>query len=167
MGALHPGATGFVASGIVLDPGDTAILTAVDGNPQVYVFSAPGGPHYGPNGQPGSTTCINPTSPCPAPNVASYALIAKVGSGPWVFVGTGPTTVSGVGEIFFALNDGKYFDNVGGFVVTSATLSPPTNADQCKKGGWMLRVDRFGNAFKNQGDCVSYVATGGRNPAAG
>ena len=31
----------------------------------------------------------------------------------------------------------------------------------CKKGGWTS----FGNGFKNQGDCVSFVATGGRNEA--
>jgi hypothetical protein len=37
------------------------------------------------------------------------------------------------------------------------------NAGMCKKSGWMT----FGPAFKNQGDCVSFVATGGRNEAAG
>jgi hypothetical protein len=35
----------------------------------------------------------------------------------------------------------------------------PTSKDQCKNGGW-----RAFPGFKNQGDCVSYVATGGRNP---
>ena len=30
--------------------------------------------------------------------------------------------------------------------------------DQCKNGGW-----RGYGVFKNQGDCVSFVATGGRN----
>ena len=34
---------------------------------------------------------------------------------------------------------------------------PPTSADQCKKGGWMTFT---GQNFKNQGDCVSYVANG-------
>lgn len=34
----------------------------------------------------------------------------------------------------------------------------PTEAGQCKKGGWLS----FG-VFKNQGDCVSYVATKGKN----
>ncbi|MBI2187284.1 MAG: Ig-like domain-containing protein [Acidobacteria bacterium] len=34
----------------------------------------------------------------------------------------------------------------------------PTSADQCKNGGWQA----FG-VFKNQGDCVSFVATAGRN----
>lgn len=38
---------------------------------------------------------------------------------------------------------------------------PLTNKDQCKKDGWKT----FG-VFKNQGDCVSFVATGGKNPPA-
>src|SRR5690606_2733943 len=38
----------------------------------------------------------------------------------------------------------------------------PTNKDECKQGGWSA----YG-VFKNQGDCVSYVATNGRNPATG
>jgi hypothetical protein len=36
----------------------------------------------------------------------------------------------------------------------------PTAKDQCKNGGWQT----FG--FKNQGDCVSFVATKGKNPPA-
>lgn len=39
----------------------------------------------------------------------------------------------------------------------------PTNADQCKKNGYK----NYGTLFKNQGDCVSFVATGGKNPPAG
>ena len=38
----------------------------------------------------------------------------------------------------------------------------PTDTGQCKGGGWQT----FG-IFKNQGDCVSFVATGGKNPPAG
>jgi hypothetical protein len=34
----------------------------------------------------------------------------------------------------------------------------PTSKDECKNGGW-----RNFPGFKNQGDCVSFVATGGRN----
>ena len=42
----------------------------------------------------------------------------------------------------------------------------PANKDQCKKDGW--RVFHNGTArFKNQGDCVSFVATGGKNPPNG
>ncbi len=43
----------------------------------------------------------------------------------------------------------------------------PTSSDQCKKGGWQNLTDSDGTPFKNQGDCVSYVATGGRNLANG
>jgi hypothetical protein len=40
----------------------------------------------------------------------------------------------------------------------------PTSKDDCKNGGWQS----FSNpTFKNQGDCVSYVATGGKNGANG
>ncbi|MDR0359310.1 MAG: ubiquitin family protein [bacterium] len=38
----------------------------------------------------------------------------------------------------------------------------PTSRDQCKNGGWMS----FG-VFRNQGDCVSFVSTGGRNAPSG
>lgn len=38
----------------------------------------------------------------------------------------------------------------------------PATANQCKKGGWKA----YG-VFKNQGDCVSYVATKGKNQPAG
>ena len=39
----------------------------------------------------------------------------------------------------------------------------PTTASQCKKGG----ANTYGTMFKNQGDCVSFVATGGRNAGNG
>ncbi len=51
-------------------------------------------------------------------------------------------------------------DNDG--VVALLANGMPTSKDACKKGGWV----GFG-VFKNQGDCVSYVATGGKNPPAG
>lgn len=54
--------------------------------------------------------------------------------------------------------NGFLFDNV---TLTSGPtgpvlVGPPTNKDECKKGGWML----FNNpSFKNQGQCVSYKGT--------
>jgi hypothetical protein len=41
----------------------------------------------------------------------------------------------------------------------------PTTKDECKKNGWKAFNGRY--TFKNQGDCVSFVATGGGNPPAG
>jgi hypothetical protein len=52
----------------------------------------------------------------------------------------------------------------GAIVIVDAPPPPPlpTSKDQCKHGGW-----RSYGVFKNQGDCVSFVATGGKNPPAG
>ena len=47
------------------------------------------------------------------------------------------------------------------FTVTVAAALP-TSTDQCKNGGWQNFA-----GFKNQGDCVSFVATGGKNPPNG
>jgi hypothetical protein len=45
-----------------------------------------------------------------------------------------------------------------------ASFSPPlpTSTAQCMNGGWKT----YG-VFKNQGDCVSFVASGGKNPPSG
>ncbi len=48
---------------------------------------------------------------------------------------------------------------VTGDIVVHDAPGLPTSKDQCKHGGWQS----FG-VFKNQGDCVSFVATGGKNP---
>lgn len=42
-----------------------------------------------------------------------------------------------------------------------------TDKDQCKNDGWKSLADNTGRAFKNQGDCVSYVVTQGKNKANG
>jgi hypothetical protein len=40
-----------------------------------------------------------------------------------------------------------------------AQVGPPTSKDVCKHGGWKT----FNNpSFKNQGQCVSFVASHGR-----
>ena len=49
----------------------------------------------------------------------------------------------------------------GDLVVTDAQPLP-TSKDQCKNGGW-----RNFPGFKNQGDCVSFVATKGKNQPVG
>jgi hypothetical protein len=46
-----------------------------------------------------------------------------------------------------------------GDIAIHDAIPVPTAKDQCKNGGW-----RTYGVFKNQGDCVSFVATGGKNP---
>jgi len=38
---------------------------------------------------------------------------------------------------------------------------------KCKNGGWRTVVDNHGHHFKNQGDCVSWFATKGKNQGSG
>jgi len=67
------------------------------------------------------------------------------------FTATGTSTV-----LTFASAIPGAFGPVLDNVVISETL--PGNKEECKKDGW-----KAFNVFKNQGDCVSYVATGGKN----
>jgi len=48
--------------------------------------------------------------------------------------------------------------------VSTVVANTPSSKDSCKKGGWATLTDHFGTPFKSRGDCVSYVAIGGRNP---
>jgi choice-of-anchor C domain-containing protein len=61
---------------------------------------------------------------------------------------------------------GPAIDNV----VVTETVTPsqtqPATLSDCKDEGWLTVVDGDGNHFKNQGDCVSYVATKHRNPGS-
>lgn len=43
--------------------------------------------------------------------------------------------------------------------------NPPPTKEACKDSGWEAYTDDRGAPFRNQGDCVSFVATGGRNQA--
>jgi hypothetical protein len=54
------------------------------------------------------------------------------------------------------------FPIFGGDIIVHDAQGLPTSKGQCNHDGWKT----FG-AFKNQGDCVSFVATGGKNPPAG
>jgi len=53
---------------------------------------------------------------------------------------------------------GPALDNV----VVSENIAGGPGA-KCKNGAWRTMVDSHGHHFKNQGDCVSYFATGGKN----
>jgi hypothetical protein len=62
---------------------------------------------------------------------------------------------------------------LGGISVASADKPGPSplpgyTKDQCKNGGWENFKNPDGSQmFKNQGDCVSFFATGGKNKPAG
>jgi hypothetical protein len=72
--------------------------------------------------------------------------------------------VAGQTTTFGAPRQGWLLDVEADFV---AGPSSPTIIDDCLDGGWTKLADTAGTPFKNQGDCVSFVATGGKNTAAG
>ena len=57
--------------------------------------------------------------------------------------------------------------NFNGTIYNFEPYMVATDKDACKNGGWANLADNKGTSFKNQGDCVSFVATGGKNLAAG
>jgi len=79
----------------------------------------------------------------------------------YTFVAVGPST-----DLTFAADPantsfcGPVLDNVSATVTVPVEL---TGAD-CKDGGWRSMSDDAGNAFRNQGDCVSSFAKSGATP---
>ena len=76
-----------------------------------------------------------------------------------------PVVATSSGLLYVTTNDlyWYYGDNAGSISVTVTSPPPlPIHKAQCKHGGWRT----FG-VFKNQGDCVSYVATDGKNEPSG
>ena len=59
--------------------------------------------------------------------------------------------------------DTKWIPNGTVAMQITATQVLPTTKDQCKNDGWKT----YGSTFKNQGDCVSFVATAGKNQPSG
>jgi hypothetical protein len=175
------------------DTGDSVIGTASFVQPVgpppfaiLFSFSARSGPSgenptgtatwevrspFGDFGGGGPVTCLNVTG--------SAAIIATFSSGRATFFsvddgGTGPDRVGfgafdtasapTVCSIFFGLPFSQFFEPRA---MTSSAIAIhdapplPTSKDQCKNGGWHDFPD-----FRNQGDCVSFVATKGNNPPA-
>ena len=73
---------------------------------------------------------------------------------------------TGTIESISVLIDVEGIADITGITVNGQVQVPTvqTAKDQCKDGGWQSFSSP---AFKNQGDCVSYFATGGRNPGNG
>jgi len=83
--------------------------------------------------------------------------------------------LNGTGNVVFKAGSGwnvPFVGNVDDLTLgtsantTTYDLEPyvvATDKAACKDNGWQNLADANGNAFKNQGDCVSYVASGGKS----
>ena len=114
-GSSTPG----VGTGLVLDA-DSVTLSATG-------TVCPNGSRMcsGPDGNPAVDTTRNGF---PAPGEPAWALVARVGTGPWFHVGSGPTTVSGSGALELAVNDDTPSGNTG-YYTLSITSSPTSRPD--------------------------------------
>jgi hypothetical protein len=77
---------------------------------------------------------LNVSTPFFDPNAPAYGLVGEAGSGPLAFIGAGPTTVRGPGELRLGYNDqiGSYSVDSGGFRVTIQTCSPVGHQLRCQ-----------------------------------
>jgi hypothetical protein len=110
-----------VDTGIELAPGEGAMITAT--GTASCLAAEPDAPCD--LGADGSVPAPDISPPFMAPGIPAYSLDGEVGSGPLTFIGTGPATVQGPGELRLGYNDeiGAYYDNGGGFTVTIETCS--------------------------------------------
>ena len=104
----------------------TGAATCAAGNPTGLCV------YLSPNGQGPGTGAVPPFFD---PNAPAYSLVGEAGRGPLAFIGAGPTTVQGPGELRLEYNDqlGLYFDNGGGFTVTIQTCSLGGHMPQCHR----------------------------------
>lgn len=100
-----------MSTGLTLNVGDTVTISAT--GTVTYTF---GGPLVSPDGIGPTTAADYGLAP---PPVSGTSRISPIGTGPWQFVGSGPTiiTASTPGLLRLAVNDSLYSDNTGGFTV--------------------------------------------------
>jgi hypothetical protein len=115
-----------------------------------------------------------PGGPCGPGCPGVQPLSAWTSAYPNAVIVNDPTYGAGVSLLVGYASARDQFDgNVDAFTINATTydfepnLPTPTSKGQCKDGGWKNYADANGTPFKNQGDCVSYVATHGRNPGNG
>jgi hypothetical protein len=94
--------------------------------------------------------------PAAGQDTYQFASVSGPGDGPPL---PGPTTCSSFPGGFPAIT--QVGTNAKGDLSVVDAPAVPTTKPQCKNGGW-----RTYGVFKNQGDCVSFVASGGKNPPA-
>jgi len=83
-----------------------------------------------------------------------------------MLVNTPAPTAGSTTAFLFAIHGFEL--NVAATLTASAPPPPPTPKSKadCMDGAWQHLTDSQGAAFNNEGDCVSFVATDGRNTAA-
>jgi hypothetical protein len=117
-----------VNTGLVLKKGHPVTVTATG------TFCPGTGSCFGPDGNPAVDTTQSDFGGFLLPGAPAYGLVGRVGTGPWVQVGSGPTTLSGEGVLVFAVNDDLFGDNTGGFTATVSYKATRGTSKDCYPG---------------------------------
>lgn len=115
------------------------------------------------------TKSLDPTVPNPSVGCLSPPNVGIVFGIPTAYVATIVTPAgdyrdegTSIIQTLFSDPSSTFLDERFASTLPQPVLLPPTNKDQCKNGGW-----RNYPQFKNEGDCVSFVATSGKSPPSG
>lgn len=142
----------------VLNGGNSTAINATISDPlpaslRIVSLSGTGAFHDGCSVSHGSSQTVTCTSVDVPAGVSVLTIFAKTSlPSPGVLSNTATITTAGTGTIA-----------VGASTTTSTVINPPpvpTDAAQCMNGGWVNYARPDGSAFKNQGDCVSFVTSG-------
>jgi hypothetical protein len=153
-----------VNTGLVLQQGQVVTVTATGA-------VCPFGDSYcpGPDGNASVNTTSSSFGGFVLRGAPAWGLVGRVGSGQWVQIGDGPTSLSGTGVLVFAVNDDLLVDNVGSFNVTVTYACKPgwgygdKNHTHCGPPGLTSKV---GKPAGPQGDaCKPGWGTGDKNHA--
>ncbi|GEM_PF-1470140 len=109
-----PGTQEWTDTGVTVNAGDALGITATG---QVYID-----PSYpqGPDGDPSCTPAVNypgQSASFPAPNLACWSLIGRIGTGPPFEVGSSTLVTATSGLLYLGVNDGDFSDNSGNWTV--------------------------------------------------
>jgi hypothetical protein len=148
------------------------------GDPQLFLFDATGRGVYANDDTPSEPPSFQSTLPAGhplTPNAGGTDYLAvssfvnrPVSQGGEIFA-YGPPFADlilqpigpGGGSPVISWNNQGFSRGTYRITLTGTRACLPTNKEECKNGGWRT----FG-VFKNQGNCVSFVATKGKNPPA-
>lgn len=159
-------APGAISQTLVTTIGKTYVVTfAMSGNPD-------GGPAL-------RTLTVGATGAATAPFTFDTAAAGnslsdmKWSTKTYSFVATSATTVLA----FTSTTTGSFGPALDAIVATESATSGSGGSGgsgstggtgaRCKNGGWRTMVDNRGHHFRNQGDCVSWFATHGKNQGSG
>lgn len=97
---------------------------------------------------------------CPQSAPCTWTALVASYPGATIFGGFGINAGSGNGGLD-ASTDALSIAYGGGSVTYNfEQYATPSSKESCKNGGWQTLTRADGSAFKNQGDCVSYVNNG-------